>query len=81
MSQEPHWMSSLPAWEGVGAEPGVDNTEMCLQIWLSQIKIVLPQLTRIKLTLVHYGLGGQRADVDPHSSTGNAVGRHLEVIC
>ena len=70
-------MSSLPAGEGVGAEPGVDNTEMCLKIWLSQVKIVLPQLTRIKLALVHYGLGGKGTDVKPHSSTWDTVGRQL----
>ena len=57
MCQESHWMSSLPTWEGVCAEPGVDNTEMGLKIWLSQVKIILPQLTRIKLTLVNYCLG------------------------
>ena len=66
MSQKSHWMSSLPTGEGVGTEPGVDNTEMCLKIRLSQVKIILPQLTRIKLTLVDNGLGGQGADVDTY---------------
>ena len=70
-------MSSLPAGEGVGAEPGVDNAEMSLKIWLSQVQIVLPQLTRIKLPLVHYCLGGQGTDVEPHSCTWDAVCRHL----
>ena len=80
MCQESHWMSSLPAGEGVGAEPGVDNAEVGHQAGLDQVQVVLPQLTRVKLSLVHNGLGGQRADVEPYSWTGDGVCCKLKIL-
>ena len=53
------------------------NTQLCGQAGLGQVGEVLPQLTRIKLALVHDGLGGQRADVEPDPGGGDRVGRHL----
>ena len=77
VSDEPHGMSSLPAGEGVGAEPCVHNTQLGGQAGLGQVGEVLPQLTRVKLALVHNGLGGQRADVEPDPGGGDRVCRHL----
>ena len=37
-------MGSLPAGEGVGAEPRVNNTEVGLQLRLGKVKVILPQL-------------------------------------
>ena len=85
MSQKPHGMSSLPAGEGVGTEPCVDNAQMCLQTGLHQVKVILPQLARVKLSLVDNGLGGQRADVEPDTLAGDVVGgglsqlKHLQI--
>ena len=65
MSQVSHGVGPLPAGEGVGAEPGVDDAQLCGEAGLGEVGVVLPQLTRVKLALVHNGLGGQRADVEP----------------
>ena len=70
-------MSSLPAGEGVGAEPGVDNTEVGLHVPLCQVLVVLPQLTRVKLSLVDDSPGGQRTDVEPHLGLGYGVATDL----
>ena len=50
-------MRSLPAGEGVGAEPGVHDAQVGDQTGVGEVQVVLPQLTRIKLTLVDNGLG------------------------
>ena len=57
MSEEPHGVRSLPAGEGVGAEPGVHDAQVGDQTGVGEVQVVLPQLTRIKLTLVDDGLG------------------------
>ena len=80
MCQEPHRMSSLPAGEGVGAEPGVHNAQVGHEAGLGQVQVVLPQLTRVKLALVHNGPGGQGADVEPDTGAGYGVGGKLKLI-
>ena len=37
----------------------------------------MPELTRVNLSLVDNGLGGQRADVEPDILTGDGVGGGL----
>ena len=37
MCEESHGMRSLPAWEGVGAEPGVDNAQVGLKAGLHKV--------------------------------------------
>ena len=65
MSQVSHGVGPLPAGEGVGAEPGVDDAEVRLEAGPRQVQEILPQLARVELALVHHRRGGQRADVEP----------------
>ena len=75
-------MGPLPAGEGVGAEPGVDDAEVRLEAGPGQVQVVLPQLARVELALVHHGRGGQRADVEPEAEVStNFQGRSFHNIC
>ena len=70
-------MGPLPAGEGVGAEPGVNNTQVSLQLAAGQVEVVVPQLARIELALVDDSSAGEGADVEPHPSLGDRVGGDL----
>ena len=78
VSDEPHGMSSLPAGEGVGAEPGVDDAEMGLHVGLGEVQVVLPELAGVELSLVDNGPAGERTDVEPHSRLWYGVASDLQ---
>ena len=70
-------MSSLPAGEGVGAEPRVNNTQVSLQLFSGQVEVVLPQLAGVELALVDNRSAGEGTDVEPLPSLGDGVGGNL----
>ena len=55
----------------------MDNAQVGHEAGFGQVQVVLPQLTRVKLAFVDYGLGWQGTDVEPGVLTGDGVGGNL----
>ena len=89
MSSLPTW-ESVSAEPGIGKKtlktmskkylrilPCVDNAQVGHEAGFGQVQVVLPQLTRVKLAFVDYGLGRQGTDVEPGVLIGDGVGGNL----
>ena len=55
----------------------MDNAQVGHEAGFGQVQVVLPQLTRVKLAFVDYGLGRQGTDVEPGVLIGDGVGGNL----
>lgn len=68
-------MCSLPTWEGVGGESGVDQSEISFEKWIRQIGEIGPKLVRSQLSLVDDRPSIQRANIKPFSWGWDGVAR------
>jgi hypothetical protein len=60
-----HGLSTVPAWESICREAGVDESEMRREEHVIQIMIIVVHLRRSKLAFIDDVFARERADVKP----------------